>query len=269
MQFKKIAIASVLMANIANAQYFNIGFGIDKVIPNLNGNASESLNRLMITDGSEPEAITDQLDNTMTWVDIKHPLPVLPNLKIEKTKLLIDSRRDTDQDLNFKYNGKDYSYNGHNIQETISDIVYTDFTPYYNILDESMWLTLNVGLTIREIEAEVKLNVEQYADEYGTEVLVNTLGDVKTVEKTYLPMAYLNTRIDIPDSNFTVEGTYRGVQYQDNSLNEFKIGIEYKTDCGPGARLGYQETYLESDSMDNYVIDMNLQTLYMGIFVRF
>lgn len=269
MKIKHFLLLPLLATSVYGADYFNMAFGIDKVLPNLNGSVSQEVNRLDINNGEEPAAITDQFDNSMMWVDIKHPIPVIPNIRIEKTRLNIGSIKQTEDPLKFEYNGIDYSYDGETKQTTSTSLEYMDFTPYYNILDESLWLTLNVGVTIREVEAETYYEVEQYVEQNGEKTLLNSLSDTKVLKKTYLPLAYINTRVDIPNSNFTVEGTYRGVKYQDNGLHEVKLGLEYTTDCGPGARIGYQESYLNSDSFDNYVIDMNLQTFYVGIFARF
>lgn len=260
----KILLSLLAVSSLANADFVSFGLGVDKLSPSMDGSVSQGNNLLEISKAESPSDAST-LDNARLWADLKHPIPVVPNIRIEKTKYNIASDKTQAKDFVFNFGGTDYSWSGETRQMTTSELDMVDFTPYYNLLDETFWLSLNVGVTIRQLQGDFTYNVIQYDPVFGD----NTVSGEEKIEKMYLPLGYVNAKVNIPNTNLAVEGTYRGVAYQENSLHEFRAGVEYESGFGLGARAGYEQMTLKTNELNSFDTELTLKSLYAGVFYRF
>ena len=132
----------------------------------------------------------------------------------------------------------------------------TDATAYYNLLDNTFWLTLDAGVTLR--------NIQGYAEVKS--------GDVTAMEEfkdIRLPLAYLRTRVNIPMTGLGFEAIGKGITYQGNEFLEYKANINYTTPFGLGVDLGYAQKKLITTEDSELKVDLDLKGPYVGINWKF
>ena len=88
-----------------------------------------------------------------------------------------------------------------------------DIIPYYNILDNTAWITIDVGLDIKVIQADI--DVKALDDSTGNMFANSIATAANSVFTGYsdsvtapIPLLYLRGRIEIPTTEFAIE-SYR------------------------------------------------------------
>jgi len=117
------------------------------------------------------------IDNGYMWMFIKHPVPVLPNLRVEYSTI------ESEGTLNVT--GEMYGITSSS-EPTPTNLKITqmEFIPYYNLLDNTFWVTLDLGVDIKLIHYE--------ANGGEGDVSYDEEGDIP------VPLLYLRTRGQIP-----------------------------------------------------------------------
>ncbi len=192
---------------------------------------------------------------TYAWLLIKHPLPVLPNVRLEYSDL--------------SYSGvsqKGYTWEGTTVgvgaQSTL-ELKQYDAILYYNILDNTFWATLDLGLDAKFIRASFDIN--DPGDNYTYSASDNVV----------LPMLYGRVRTEIPLTDIGVEADMKWIGYGSVDAYEIRIKADYTFDAfivEPMVELGYRTLVVDIDSSD-YDIDGNLDAdfsgLYVGVGIRY
>jgi len=187
------------------------------------------------------------------WASIKHPVPVVPNLRLEYASV-------EDSGVG-KGKFKDF-----NIGVATTKVVYEmkqyDIIPYYNILDNTAWTTLDLGLDIKIVEASVDASA-------------NSLGfkGYKQSETLAIPLLYLRARVEIPSTNIGLESDVKYVSYGSNRVYDIRAKVDYTFNISPviqpAIEFGYrvQNIYIEDGSDLN--VDLEFSGLYGGLMLRF
>ena len=113
-----------------------------------------------------------------------------------------------------------------------TDLTHTDATLYYEILDN--WVNLDVGLTVRMFDGEVRLA---------------TTGREGSIElDAPVPMAYVNARFDLPLTGLYASAIANVISYSDSSVTDMSVGLGYEFGV-VGLELGYRnfDVDLEDD----------------------
>ena len=250
-----IAAASALLATAANADIVRVEGAVGAWQSDPSGTIKYAgAEAFDVVENAGFEAST----NTYAWVYIKHPLPVLPNLRLEYA----DPNFSDKSKLDLSYGGKTFDAGASN---ELSLTEY-DAVLYYNILDNTFWTTIDLGLDVKYIDGNY--NISGQSGGAGT-----TVRDDFSIT---MPLGYLRGRIQIPVTNIGIEAVARGVSYSSNKVVDAEIKIDYTMDfvpvVQPGLEIGYryQQVKLDADSIG---IDANLDTtfegLYAGLMVRF
>jgi outer membrane protein len=187
--------------------------------------------------------------NGFMWAYIDHPLPFLPNLKIQKTNF-------TDSD-NGTIN-KNVTFGGQNF--VTSDSVTSSLTldqldiiPYWRILDN--WVNLDLGFNFKLIDGNMQVDtVGKHANENFS---------------ILLPMLYTKARVDLPFTGLSVEADISYVSYDGNKFSDIKAGIVYETTYGVGATLGYRQQNITLNDIDDVYGELNIKGPYAGLFYHF
>lgn len=183
------------------------------------------------------------------WVYIKHPVPVLPNLRLEYAA--VDFAGTSTQ--SFEYQGTTYSANAK------SDLTLDQFDiiMYYNILDNTAWMTLDLGLDVKVVQAE--FNAAQSTG----------LNAVQEKETLPLPMGYARARVEIPGTDIGLEGNVKYTAYKDSKVMDYAIKADYTlVDILPvdvGLEVGYRFQQFDIDGTD-FSIDTSLDVEIDGVF---
>ncbi|MFT6592843.1 MAG: outer membrane protein, partial [Zhongshania sp.] len=162
------------------------------------------------------------------YVALEHPVPVLPNIRLQRTDLDISETNQISRD--FSFDGKDYTA-GESVNST-TDLTHTDATLYYEILDN--WVNLDVGLTVRMFDGEVRLAAA------GRDGSIELDAPV--------PMGYINARFDLPLTGLYASALANVISYGDNKITDISLGLGYEFGV-VGLELGYRnfDVDLEDD----------------------
>ncbi|MDF1883003.1 TIGR04219 family outer membrane beta-barrel protein [Sulfurimonas sp. SAG-AH-194-C21] len=192
------------------------------------------------------------------WMLIKHPIPIIPNLRLEYTTL--------------KDNGvvsgsfKDFDVPGATTTGSL-DITQYDVIPYYNLLDNTAWITLDLGLNLKVMETTYKVDG----------VNVPGIGGITAYEDTssiIIPMGYVRARVEIPVTNIGIEADVKYISYAGNTVSDIRVKVDYTLAfipvIQPGLEIGYRVQKFDLTSEDEKTkFNIDFSGVYAGLMIRF
>lgn len=184
------------------------------------------------------------------YVAIEHPIPILPNIRLQHTELDITESNTLQRSITFN----DVTYNVSADIKSVSDLSHTDATLYYEVLDN--WASLDLGITVRVFNEGVKIT-DQTNGNSSSEDLDETL-----------PMLYGAVKFDLPLTGLYVGGDVNWVAISDDSLLDAKINVGYETSFGLGIEAGYRSFDLEIED-DEDKANVTIDGAYAGLFYHF
>jgi len=206
-------------------------------------------------------SVEDTFSNVYLWAYIKHPLPIVPNLRLEYAKLEGNGVLTAD--------GSVYGLTSDLVDNggvpTYMELTQMEAIPYYNLLDNTFWMTLDVGLSVKFIHYEAS------GGDTTNGVTYDESGDFP------LPMLYTRARVQAPLTNFGVEAIVKYISDGgDNTASEFIVKADYTFDfipvIQPGVEVGYRAMSIESDITDGdtrTIIDYDFSGVFAGMTLRF
>lgn len=241
-------MATTINADIARAE---MGVGVWAQTPS--GKLSYTNSGVTANDNSRESSESQ----AYIWALIKHPVPVIPNLRLEYTSV--------------KNTGlatgsfKDFTAPA-NSHTTVTMKQY-DVIPYYNIIDNTAWITLDLGLDLKVTDAKYE------ADGVTVSGVPNTnYSDSATV---IIPMLYVRARAEIPSTDIGLESDIKYVSYNANVVYDIRAKVDYTLDIfpvvQPAIELGYrvQKMKIDDDSVGNLNTDLDFAGIYAGIMIRY
>lgn len=190
------------------------------------------------------------------WVNIKHPVPVLPNLRLEYTPMEFSGTSTT----GFIYNGVSFSQGA---QSTLTMDQY-DAVLYYNVLDNTGWTTLDLGLDVKYIDTNFQAQDALSA------------GSVNESEDLVLPMVYARVRVEIPATDIGLEGDVKYIGYKGSDVYDYRVKADYTFDLVAvdlGIEAGYRFVNINVDHNDFSSLDttgdIHVSGFYAGAMIRF
>lgn len=178
--------------------------------------------------------VTDQSEQTEAyiWALVKHPVPVIPNLRVEYTNASVG---DVAGNMNF----------------TQYDVV-----PYYNILDNTAWITLDLGLDIKMLE--VSADTGSFSDD---------------TDSIVFPLGYVRARVQVPFTGFGAEADVKYIEYSDNTIYDVRAKLDYTFTSfpviEPGIEIGYRIQKIETTELLGTGMAVDFEGVYAGVMVRF
>lgn len=208
------------------------------------------------TDGGADGSYTSsEKDNTETyvWALIKHPVPVLPNLRLEYVSME-DSGVASGQFKDFDITAA---------STTLSyDMKQYDIIPYYNILDNTAWITLDLGLDIKIVDASYTAAPSAPFTGYSDSVMFA------------VPLLYARTRVEIPATNIGLEADVKYVTTGDSTVYDVRAKVDYTLDfvpvLQPALEVGYRVQKIDIDESGvDAKLDIDFSGIYAGLMLRF
>lgn len=188
------------------------------------------------------------------WLLLKHPIPVIPNLRLEYT----------DVSTNGMANGSFEDFEALN-SATQLDITQYDVIPYYNFLDNTAWITLDIGL-------DFKIMQTTYEADNVSEI---DLSDTYTTGGTLiLPLLYTRVRVQIPGTDIGLETDAKYISYSSTTVYDVRAKIDYTLDfipiIQPALEVGYriQKYDLDEPEFDGK-INLEFSGVYVGVMIRY
>lgn len=244
---------TMLFSTLANADFTRVEMGAGAW-------SNEAKGLLTYRDGASIGNYTsDEKSNTSgyVWLMVKHPLPVLPNLRLEYTSV---------EDAG-AVNGSFEDFTVAGVANADIKMNQYDAVLYYNILDNTAWITLDVGLDVKFIDLDFRANGN---------LLVNGTpqGSYSVNETLPLPMGYVRARVQIPSTDIGLEADAKYVTYDGSSVSDYRVKVDYTFDfvplVQPAVELGYraQKFDLTYDN-DKTKLELDFSGFYAGVMLRF
>ena len=255
---KKLTTTLALAAAIttaANADFTRIEMGVGGWDENPKG-------YITYTDtnsGAYGRYDSDEKSHTSTyaWLLVKHPIPIIPNIRLEYVKI----------DDNGKVSGQFEDFTTGGLQDASFTMNQYDIIPYYNILDNTLWTTIDLGVDVKVLDTTFE----------AKGVTINnlgTIGDYSDKKTVAVPMGYVRARVQIPATGLGVEGDVKYITYSGSTFSDVRIKADYTFDITPviqpGIEVGYRRQKLDLESSDNKTkVNMTFDGVYAGVMLRF
>ena len=191
----------------------------------------------------------DEEDNNYYYIALEHPVPVIPNIKLQKMDITSEQTAVIDQ--TFTIDGTTFTA-GTEVASDF-DLSHMDIVLYYELLDN--WVNLDVGLNIRKFDGHV------------TAVSEFTSESVDLDEA--IPMIYAKAQFDLPLTGFSLGLEGNAINYEDNRLTDYSAKLQYMFDSvlDVGLEVGYREMSLEID--EDVTADVQLKGPYAALLFHF
>ncbi|OCL92149.1 TIGR04219 family outer membrane beta-barrel protein [Aliarcobacter thereius] len=237
---KVAIIASSLLLSSANADFLRAELGAGSWLSKPSGEIKEKSGNGIDSSKEDSQA------NFYAWAYFKHFLPLIPNLKVEYSNVENEGRATG--------NFSSYGTSGQSSDFTMKQI---DIIPYYNILDNTFWTTIDLGVDFKLIDTDYE---------------VSGIQNSKISKSFVLPMGYARARVEIPATPFGIEADIKYVKYSDNQAYDSKIKIDYTFDfpvIQPALEFGYRVQKIKVDKLSNLETDLDFSGVYAGLMFRF
>ena len=165
------------------------------------------------------------------YAALEHPIPELPNVRMQYSELDLDQAATLTRDLDF--NGIAFP-TGTDIA-TIVDVKQTDAAFYYEFLDNVV--SLDLGIAVRYLDGEVA---------------ISSAVDSSPVDfKGVLPLLYGRARIDLPLSGLWLGAEVTGGDLDGNSLIDGNLVLGWESPYRIGVEAGWRTYRLKLDDFDD------------------
>ena len=169
--------------------------------------------------------------NNVMYLALEHPIPVLPNLRLQKSDLSTDGANVLTRD--FDWRGA--TYTAATAVSTEAKIDQTDLTMYYELLDNVF--SLDLGLAARLVDGSIGIQSEVAA---GTAEF-----------KGVVPMLYGRARVDVPRTGAWVAVEMQGIGYGGHSLTDTNFHAGWESRFGLGVEAGWRMYRFTLDEIDD------------------
>ncbi|MCF6281705.1 MAG: TIGR04219 family outer membrane beta-barrel protein [Candidatus Polarisedimenticolaceae bacterium] len=183
------------------------------------------------------------------WLAIEHPIPFLPNLKLQRTQLSSEGEERVTQSVTF---GDQIYTAGTDVKSSVS-LNQTDIILYYEFLDNVV--SFDAGLNIKIIDAEFELT--------------SSLANESVSETLYVPMLYAAARVDLPLTGVYLGGSGSLISMSGSSFSDYQFNVGYESAIGLGVEGGYRMQTLKIDDVSDLNTNFKFDGAYLGLFYHF
>jgi len=258
-KFLTTMACGAMLATAANADFARVEAGAGLWMQTPTGYSSRTDgDGLLNLDGTYISSETDSTE-TYAWILVKHPLPIIPNLRLEYVTL--SDEGDTTGTIN------GVGIPGGAASPTTIDMTQFDIIPYYNLLDNTFWITIDVGLDIKVIQSDITFGAVP-----SSNPLVPGFEAYSSSDTTAIPLLYLRGRVQIPTTNIGFESDVKVISDGTNTMYDVRGKVDYTLDfipiVQPALEVGYRVQQLTVDDGSTQV-DLNYAGVYAGLMLRF
>ncbi len=211
--------------------------------------------RHLSTDPADDIDINDELgyrdgNPVSFYLQLEHPLPLLPNARIDQGELDESARGQMNRTVDF--GGSTFTL-GENVDSAVR-VRQTDVILYYSIFDTVA--NVDVGINARHLDSDSSLTG-------------NLAGNETAAVSGWIPMLYAGLAVDLPSTRLWLgaDGSYTG--YHGNHMYDLNLSASYVTDWHLGINMGYRQVRLELDDFDDSHADIEFGGPWAGVFVSF
>jgi outer membrane protein len=239
-----IVALSALMGTASYADIARVEMGAGAWMQTPSGSADYTA----VSGGGSDTMDKTQKTSTYVWALVKHPIPVVPNLRAEYTN--ISSTGVASGTWGSVTGGGNSSL----------DMQQIDVVPYYNILDNTFWTTLDLGIDVKIVDLDFKVDGASSTYEYKKSLLI--------------PMGYARARVQIPTTGIGLEADVKYVAYGSSTFSDTRAKVDYTFKSfpivQPAVEVGYRAQKLKIDaSSADIKTDIDFSGFYAGLMLRF
>jgi outer membrane protein len=244
------ALTLLLIPVWSGADVLGVRVGVDAWSSDISGTV-----RYRTRDSSNDIDVNRDLgynDDTQThiYAVIEHPLPLLPNVRLSRTRLDADADGTLRQTVTY---GNIVFTASENVRSSV-ELEQTDITLYYEVLDNVV--SLDLGLNAKYIDSRAKISGETSGSEAA-----NVSG--------WAPMLYAAVGADLPFTGLSAAARGSLIQYRDSKFYDYTLGARYTSPWHVGIDLGYRAIKLDLDDFDNSFADVEFDGPYAGLYLSF
>ncbi|MGM0767399.1 MAG: TIGR04219 family outer membrane beta-barrel protein [Pseudomonadota bacterium] len=232
--------AAALAAPLANADVIGLGANVSYWDSDLSGD---------VRNGGDVVDVDNDLDlssdsNANLNAYIEHPIPLLPNVRLNYTKIEQSGRGDVSLAGFDGVTGE---------VDSDLDLTQLDLTLYYEVLDN--WVNLDLGVTARDLDGE--LRVQEVAGTAASETEVDAV----------IPMGYLAARFDLPFTGVSVGGEANVISFDGDSVYDYNAYGQFEVSLLQ-LRAGYRQMVIDYEDGDDE-LDIDLGGPFVSAGLRF
>ena len=205
-----------------------------------------------ITIDVESDLQYDDERSNVFYAAIEHPLPVMPNFKIQRTEM--ETSRTGTLRREIEFDARTFAADS-SVSSTLN-LSHTDVTAYWQPMQN--WLTIGVGFTMRFYDSRITIQSRTTPGLRAREEV-----------KQKLPMAYGKASLQIPNTNFSVGAELQGLAFDGSSLIDAQLQVAYESVFGFGAVLGWRSFQLDLEDIDDLDADISVAGVYLGATYHF
>lgn len=221
--FRSAILAVCLMSASASAATI-LGFGAetDYYTPSASGDFDYK--------NTQTRFNSDDESGYQVGLYLEHPIPLLPNVRVDLTP--------------------DTSFSGSDGLGGTNKVSFeqTDITPYYEILDNVV--DIDLGVSFKIIDATIE-------------------GAINDSFSEVIPMGYLGMALTPPLSPLSIEGSVKYIGYNGDSLTDARIKVLWKIAAGLGAQAGYRYESLDIKDRFDTNTNVTFKGPFVGLNYRF
>ncbi|UQB42093.1 TIGR04219 family outer membrane beta-barrel protein [Thiomicrospira microaerophila] len=233
-----IAFTVSVITPLAHADTLSAGFGVGlwKTSP------SGTLNNINI----KQDAGLGTENNSYAWAYINHPLPFVPNVRIERIDQSYSGTGTVSSFLDTSFNG--------NETHTRMTLDQTDALLYWGF--SLPLIRFDYGLGAKQVSGDVTITD------------INSNSSHQSLNET-LPIGYLSGQLSLPSLPITLSADTKTLRSRFNDTT-FKARYDITTfGLKLGAEAGYRTQIINSNDINNLNIDMKIDGYFAGITLVF
>ena len=224
--------ADTIFGLYAGAKYWNYG---------INGNIQSGISQNENVDVDYSKA-----NGNILYVNVEHAVPFLPNIGLKQTNI------DTSDVISLS---NATSAPGQTIDVFAkTDLSHTDFTLYYEVLDN--WINLDLGVTVKLFDGYNDFYSEGFIDEHSA-------------FDEWIPMLYGKGEFDLPFTGFSTSIQLNALSFRNSKVTDFEAALSYESKLGFGADLGYKSLDLDLPDIEDYKSDLTVDGFFLGVSYHF
>lgn len=197
-------------------------------------------------------------DKTQTsfYAALEHPLPVLPNIRLQRNKL--ESTGSTELGSEFSFNGSVFPSD--TLVQNQVDLTSTDYILYYEVLDNDL-LSIDLGINGKHLDGSVAV------------AQANAALATRQDFSEWVPMLYGSVQVGLPLTGLGLFAQGSFVSYDGSQLYDAQAGFAYalvdNLAVDVSLKFGYRQVDLQLDDIDNVYTDLKFKGAFAGIEVHF
>jgi outer membrane protein len=208
-------------------------------------------------DGTNIDFNFDDETKGSFYLALEHPLPLVPNIKIQRSDMTSDGGVSAVSSFTFD----NQSFTANTSLTTGIDWVSTDFILYYELFDNDL-LSFDLGVNSKHLDGNV------FIQDKGDPT---TKGDLDFTG--ILPMLYTRIALGVPFTGLGayVEGSFLSVG--DHKVTDYQAVVTYSLLdnilIDTTLQLGFRSMKVELEDLDNLYSDLKFSGVFAGIEVHF